>query len=443
MTPGERRETAIDIFKTALRAVDPAESVRLQMPHVLEAYRGRGFTKGILLVSFGKAAAPMAKAALEEVPPDAPVRGIVLTKHEHTQGFLFPGSIEVFEAGHPIPDEAGHLAASRVLELLEEADAGTFVLYLISGGGSALLSDPVDGINLADKQKATGLLLRSGATINELNAVRKHVSRVKGGRLAKAAYPAYGISLILSDVIGDSLDVIASGPTAPDPTTYDDAIAIVKKYKLVETMPQSVMAHLNAGSLGAVPDTPKKVDPVFGNIENIIIANNQRATEAARQRAFERGFVAVAPANNIQGEARIIAERFARAAISTKMRLQVPGRQSMCFVYGGETTVTVKGDGTGGRNTELALAFAREISGIDGITFISGGTDGTDGPTDAAGAIVDGSTIPNARAKGLDPEDYLDRNDSYTFFKETGGLVITGPTGTNVMDLYIALIEAL
>jgi glycerate-2-kinase len=272
--------------------------------------------------------------------------------------------------------------------------------------------------------------------------VRKHISRVKGGQLAKAAYPACGISLILSDVIGDSLDVIASGPTAADPTTYDDAIAILKKYNLVEKVPQGVMARLNAGSSGTIPDTPKKDDPVFGNIENIIIANNQKATGAAEERAFERGFIPVAPANNIQGEARIIAGRFARAAISTKNRLQVPGRQSMCFIYGGETTVTVKGDGTGGRNTELALAFALAVSGIDGITFLSGGTDGTDGPTDAAGAIVDGSTTPDARAKGFDPEDYLSRNDSYSFFKEAGGLVITGPTGTNVMDLHIALIEA-
>ena len=442
MTPTERRETVIDIFKTALRTVDPAESVQLHMPHVLEVYRSRGFTQGMLLVSFGKAAAPMMKAALEEIPADVPVRGIVLTKHDHMHGFSFPKSIEAFEAGHPIPDEAGHTAASRVLELLEEAHAGTFVLFLISGGGSALLSAPAEGISLADKQKATELLLRSGATINELNTIRKHLSRVKGGRLAMAAYPAYGISLILSDVIGDSLDVIASGPTAPDPTTYDDAIVIIKKYKLVEKMPQSVMARLNAGSSGAIPDTPKKDDPVFGNIENIIIANNQKATRAAQQKAFERGFVAVAPANNIQGEARTIGERLAAAAISTKNRLQVPGKQSMCFIYGGETTVTVKGEGAGGRNTEMALAVARAISGIDGITFLSGGTDGTDGPTDAAGAIVDGDTISNARANGLDPEDYLNRNDSYTFFKETGELIITGPTGTNVMDLYIALIEA-
>ncbi len=441
MNPKERREAIRDIFDAAVRAVDPGESVRQYMPHVLNAYRSRNL-KEIILIGFGKAAVPMAKAAIAELPDDISLKGIVLTKYGHVKDAVFPASIEVFEAGHPVPDEAGEKAAQRIIGLVNGANEETLVLNLISGGGSALLAASSEGTTLRDKQEITGLLLKSGATIDEINTVRKHISRVKGGQLAKAAYPAYGISLILSDVIGDSLDVIASGPTAADPTTYDDAIAILKKYNLVDKMPRGVMARLNAGLSGMIPDTPKKDDPVFGNIENIIIANNQKATEAAERRALEHGFIAVAPANNIQGEARIIAVRFARAAISTKNRLQVPGRQSMCFIYGGETTVTVRGDGTGGRNTELALAFALAVSGIDGITFLSGGTDGTDGPTDAAGAIVDGSTTPDARAKGLDPEDYLSRNDSYSFFKEAGGLVITGPTGTNVMDLYIALIEA-
>jgi len=441
MTADERKQTIRDIFEAAIRAVEPGASVRECMPHVLDVYREKAL-KEIIFISFGKAAAPMAKAAIEGLPPEIPVKGVVLTKYGHVKDAVFPASVRVFEAGHPIPDEAGVNAAREIVRLAAGANERSLVLNLVSGGGSALLSLPAEGLSLAEKQAVTGLLLKSGAAIDELNTVRKHISGVKGGQLAKAAYPAPGISLILSDVIGDRLDVIASGPTAPDPTTYDDAIAILRKYDLMDKVPEQVLIHLNSGSSGVIPDTPKKDDPVFASIENIIIANNQKATAAAQQKAFERGFVAVAPANNIQGEARVIAGRFAAAAISTHKRLQVPGRQSMCFIYGGETTVTVKGDGAGGRNTELALAFAREISGIDGITFLSGGTDGTDGPTDAAGAIVDGDTIPGARAKGLDPEDYLSRNDSYNFFKETGDLIITGPTGTNVMDIQIALIEA-
>jgi glycerate 2-kinase len=415
--------------------------VREFMPGVLDAYRERGL-KEIILVSFGKAAAPMAKAAIEDLPHEIPLRGVVLTKYGYVKDAVFPASVRVFEAGHPIPDGAGEDAAREIVRLAREADEKSLVLALISGGGSALLASPAEGIPLADKQAATDLLLKAGATIGELNTVRKHISRAKGGQLAKAAHPAHVMSLILSDVIGDRLDVIASGPTSPDPTTYGDALGVLEKYDLLDKVPAAVARHLQAGASGDVPDTPKKDDPVFGNVRNIIIANNRKATAAAQQRAFEHGFIAVAPANNIEGEARVIAERIARAAISTKNRLQVPGKQGMCFIYGGETTVTVTGSGTGGRNTELALAFALAVSGIDGITFLSGGTDGTDGSTDAAGAIVDGDTIPDARAKGLNPEDYLGRNDSYSFFKEAGGLVITGPTGTNVMDLYIALIEA-
>lgn len=441
MTPSERKEAIRDIFDAGVRAVEPGASVKEFMPDVLEAFSGKGLNE-IVFISFGKAAVPMAKAAVDAIPAGIPVGGVVLTKYGHVMGASFPASIAVHEAGHPIPDEAGHAGADAILKLLAGADENTLVLCLISGGGSALLASPAEGISLADKQAATDLLLKAGATIEELNAVRKHISRVKGGQLGKAAHPAHVISLILSDVIGDRLDVIASGPTAPDPTTYDSALGVLKKYDLLDKVPAAVARHLQTGASSGMPDTPKEGDPVFGNIRNIIIANNQKATAAAQQRAFEHGFIAVAPANNIQGEARIIADRIARAAISTKNRLQVPGRQGMCFVYGGETTVTVKGAGTGGRNTEMALAFALAVAGTGGMTFLSGGTDGTDGPTDAAGAVADGNTAPDARARGIDPDAHLERNDSYTFFKQAGGLVITGPTGTNVMDLYITLIEA-
>ncbi|MDD3846275.1 MAG: glycerate kinase [Syntrophorhabdaceae bacterium] len=441
MTPKERRDAIVDIFTAGLRAVDPARSVRQRMPHVLDICRERGITE-VEVVGFGKGAVTMARAAMEELNDQVHARGIVLTKYGHVHGAVFRGEMEVYEAGHPIPDQAGHDAAQKVLEVLTDADETMLVLFLISGGGSALLAAPAEGISLADKQSVTDLLLRSGATIDELNTVRKHLSRVKGGRLAKAAYPAHGISLILSDVIGDRLDVIASGPTAPDPSTYADALGVLGKYDLTGAVPANVMKILRDGVAGILPETPKKGDPVFENFENIIIAGNQKATRAAELRAVELGFNAVAPANNVEGEARKLGERYARAVRSTQGWLSVPDRQSMCFIYGGEPTVTVKGNGKGGRNTELALAFALAVEGMEGVTFLSAGTDGTDGPTDAAGAIVDGGTVKMAREKGLKAEEYLERNDSYSFFKETGELLITGPTGTNVMDLHILLIEA-
>lgn len=440
MTPSERRQAIRDIFEAGIRAADPGVSVHESMPDALDIYRSKDL-KEIVLLSFGKAAVPMAKAAIEDISQEIPVRGIVLTKYGHAKDASFPASIKVCEAGHPIPDEAGESAAREILRLASEAGETSLVLALISGGGSSLLTVPAHGISLADKQAVTEMLLKSGAAIDEINAVRKHISAVKGGQLAKAAFPAHGISFILSDVIGDRLDVIASGPTAPDTSTFSTALGILDKYGISGRVPAAVTQHLKAGASGALPETPKKDDPVFGNFQNIIVANNQKATAAAQQEAFEQGFIPVSPANNVRGEARVIAGRLAQAAISTKKRLKVPGRQAMCFIYGGETTVTVTGSGMGGRNTEMALAFSRGISGTGGITFLAGGTDGTDGPTDAAGAIVDGSTFPDARARGLDPEAYLTRNDSYTFFKETGGLVTTGPTGTNVMDLYIILIE--
>ncbi len=441
MTPHERREAIRTIFETGIAAVEPGASVHEFMPHVLDAYRVRGLQE-VILIGFGKAAVPMAKAAIEGLPREIPLKGIVLTKYGHAKEASFPATVKVAEAGHPLPDEAGEDAAREILRLVEQADAKSLILALISGGGSALLVVPPDGITLADKQKVTELLLKNGASIDELNIVRKHISRVKGGQLAKAAHPAHCVSLILSDVIDDRLDVIASGPTAADPSTYGDALAVLEKYHLIGEVSEGVTEHLRAGSLGAVPDTPKPDDPIFGDVENIIVANNVKAMHAALSKAEEFGVVALAPAGNIKGEARTIGERFARAAISTKRRLEAPGRPGMCFIYGGETTVTVKGDGMGGRNTEMALAVALAISGTDGITFLAGGTDGTDGPTDAAGAIVDGGTIPSARAQGLDPEEYLNRNDSYNFFRRTGELLVTGPTGTNVMDLYIALIES-
>jgi glycerate-2-kinase len=314
------------------------------------------------------------------------------------------------------------------------------VVCLISGGGSALFVAPAEGLSLDDKQVMTRILLKGGADIVELNTVRKHLSRVKAGRLAEAASPARVLSLILSDVIGDPLDFIASGPTSPDTTTWADALAIVTRYDTAGEMPQKILQLLRDGVGGKIPDTPKKGDPLFDRVENIIIGSNRIATEAARKKAQRLGYEPVVLTTELHGEARDAAQWVYRQVLESQSCL-ASGRKRICLIAGGETTVTVRGKGLGGRNTEMALAFAMAIEGTSGITFLSAGTDGTDGPTDAAGAFADGETIPKARALGLDAQSFLDNNDSYHFFEKTGGLFKTGATGTNVMDLQIILIE--
>jgi glycerate 2-kinase len=423
-----------DIFYVGLRAVDPYEAVRAHLDRLLSFYKNGGFTK-LYLVGFGKAAHGMAKA-LTENAPGLITKGILVTKYGHSRGVLSE-NVEIFEAGHPVPDNNGFIATRRIIDMLRQADRQTLVVCLISGGGSALLVSPYNGITLEEKQEATRLLLMAGADINEMNTVRKHLSLVKGGRLAELAFPAGVVSLILSDVIGDPLDVIASGPTSPDTTTYKDAAHVIDKYGLGDRIPRSVSELLRQGCEGIVPETPKQGNPLFDRVENIIVGSNKKATGAARQRALELGFDATILSNELQGEARVAAKQLADKAKGVRS-----GGRPVCLIAGGETTVTVKGNGLGGRNTEMALAFAVEIDGLEGITFLSAGTDGTDGPTDAAGAIVDGTTISSARRLGLDPHAYLANNDSYTFFKETGGLLITGPTGTNVMDIQVVLVGA-
>jgi glycerate 2-kinase len=330
-------------------------------------------------------------------------------------------------------------ATGEVLKLLKQADEGTFVVFLISGGGSALLTCPYEGLSLAEKQVVTELLLKAGANIQELNTVRKHISAVKGGRLAEIAYPAKMVSLILSDVIGNPLDVIASGPTSPDTSTYDDAMKVIQKYGLAARVPGNVINILISGAQGHIPETPKKGAPVFSGMNNIIIGSNAIAVEAAKKAAERSGYKTTVISTELSGEASQVAKYLARAALSRKKTLHKG--EKVCLLAGGETTVTVKGDGKGGRNTELALAFGIEIQGEPGITFLSAGTDGTDGPTDAAGAIVTSQMFSEAVKHGLDPQDYLTRNDSYTFFNTIKCLVITGPTGTNVMDIQLILLE--
>ena len=433
------REPLFEIFHAALEAADPYGIVARHSDEVLARYWQGGFTR-LYLVAFGKAASPMVRAAIETMG-QAVTGGVAITKYGHLAPSEKHLAIDFREAGHPLPDENGLAATMEIIRLAGTFDARTFVLCLISGGGSALLVAPYGAISLKEKQEAVDLLLKGGATIHELNAVRKHLSRVKGGRLAQIMSPATIESLILSDVMGDDLDVIASGPTAPDTSTYEGALRVVEKYGLSTRLAPSILGLLKEGASGAAPETPKAGDPVFSRVVNRIVGNNSGALEAAARKARALGFDAAVSPEPVQGEARDAGRRLAQKAMAVQSGRSPEAHTKRCLISGGETTVSVKGHGLGGRNMELALAFALAVEGREGITLLSAGTDGTDGPTDAAGAIVDGKTAPDARARGISPEDYLARNDSYHFFEKAGGLLRTGPTGTNVMDIQVMLVK--
>jgi glycerate-2-kinase len=424
------------IFEAGIRAADPETATAMHAERLRALYREKGFSR-LLVIGFGKASLPMARS-MEGSFGDMIDDGAIITSYGHGVDHGLK-KIRVREAGHPIPDENGLAGTAEIIRLAGAADGGTLAVVLISGGGSALFVSPQERISLGEKQGITSLLLKAGADIREMNAVRKHLSMVKGGRLAELLYPATTVSLILSDVIGDPLDVIASGPTSPDPSTYDDALAVIERYGLMERTPRGVAEFLLKGSGRGHPETPKEGNPVFSKVENRIIGGNRLALEAARMKAEEFGIETEILGSAISGEARDAGRWLARRALGSKLKQKtgVP----RCLVSGGETTVTVTGRGKGGRNMELALAFAMEVGGTTGITLLSAGTDGIDGPTDAAGAIVDGSTAAGARESGLKPEDYLADNDSYNFFRKAGGLLVTGPTGTNVMDIQIVVIE--
>ncbi len=426
------------MFYAALQAVDPYKSTSLYTDKIRSIFQN-GQYRNLIVIGFGKASCPMAKA-IEDQLFDLIDSGIIITKYKHCPSSYKIKKIQILEAGHPVPDENGLKATEIIINYLKGADRNSLLVCLISGGGSALFVYPYEGVTLSEKQRVTELLLKAGANISELNTVRKHISKVKGGRLAEIAYPAKIISLILSDVIGDKLDVIASGPTAPDKMKYNDALKVIKKYGLTELTPSSVLETLHRGANGLIPETPKKGDKAFRKVENIIIGSNKKAIDAAKTRAESLGLQAEILSSEISGEASDIGKWLAKKAIETCNLLSARHNRKI-LISGGETTVTVKGNGLGGRNMELALSFAIEIEGIDGITLLSAGTDGTDGPTDAAGAIVDGETIKKAKAIELNPKEYLENNDSYNFFNKIDGLFVTGPTGTNVMDIQIIVIR--
>ena len=443
----EMKQMARAIFLKAVEAVDPSKKlkdlVRIDRDRLWirededseKTFDVNAF-KRIFLIGTGKAATSMAQA-IEEIFGDRITKGVITTKYGH---FLPLKKTEIIEAGHPIPDQKGYEGTKKIKDLLKESGPEDLVLFLLSGGGSALLPLPVDGITLEEKQEVTQLLLDCGADIKEINTIRKHISQIKGGWLAKWAYPSTVIGFILSDVVGDPLDVIASGPTVPDPSTFSEAWEILKKYDLVEKIPSSIRRHLLLGKEGKIEETPKPGDLVFEKVNHILIGSNILALRAAEKEASSYGLHSLILSSSIVGETREAA-RFHAAIAKEVISSGNPISRPACIISGGETTVTIKGHGLGGRNQEFALAGALEIYGIEKVVLLSGGTDGTDGPTDASGAIADHTTIHRARSKGLDARAYLENNDAYPFFKKLGDLLIIGPTHTNVMDVRILLVD--
>jgi hydroxypyruvate reductase len=423
---GQLRRQALAIFKAALRAANPAEAVARAL-----AQEDYSRYRHIYVVGAGKAGASMARAA-ERVLGRRIARGLLNVK----DGPIAPlRRIELHECGHPVPDQRGVDGARRIAEIAAAAGADDLVLCLISGGASALLPLPADPITLDEKQEVTKLLLACGASIHEINAVRKHISQIKGGQLARLAYPAQVLALLLSDVIGDNLDVIGSGPTAPDASTFALARAILEKYGIFDRTPASIRERIEGGARGRLPETPKPGDPLFKHVRNVVIGSNRLAVDAAAARARQLGFRTLVLSTFIEGETREIARM--HAAIAQEIvHAGRPLKPPACVITGGETTVTIRGDGLGGRNQEFVLSAAIDISGLPNVAVLSAGTDGSDGPTDAAGAIADGRTL----ARNPHAPEFLARNDSYRYFESLGDLVVTGPTNTNVMDVRLILV---
>jgi len=449
MSAAQQRDQAMALVRAALAAVEPGAAVRRALrvtepgdePVALEA-GGQRYSPGaggrVLVTGCGKASVAMTHAVVELLGP-AVSGGLVITKHGATQEASV-GPVEVACAAHPVPDAAGDKAARRLVQKLDGLTAEDLVICLISGGGSALMTLPVEGVSLEELQEVNDLLLGAGAPIEAINAVRKHLSRVKGGQLAALAAPARVLTLILSDVVGSPLDVIASGPTAPDPTTHADALEVLRRYRLLDRVPAAALDHLRKGEAGETLETPGPDDPLFsGRVNNVLVGANEQAALAAVDAAAALGFNSMLLTTYLQGEAR----EAGRALAAILRELCLHGRplaRPACVVLGGETTVTLgEGHGKGGRNQELALAAALDLAGLEDCMLVALATDGGDGPTDAGGALCDGGTVARARALGLDPVRHLERNDAYPLFKALGDLLMLGQTGTNVNDITLLL----
>ena len=446
------REALERIYRAGLDPVRPDRLIRSGVSVTGQTLRVAGWdgavdlhgVRRIVVIGAGKASASMA-LALEELLGDRISGGTIATKAGHGEPLT---RIEVIESGHPVPDEASHRAARAIIRHCRDADADTLVIGLISGGGSALLAAPLETaggaahLGLDDKRKVTELLLACGATIQEMNCVRKHLSQVKGGRLAALIHPARSLNLILSDVVGDRLDTIASGLTAADATTYADALAITDRYGVTAALPGAARHVLEAGRDGRLPETPKPGAAELAGVHNVLLGSNLAALDAARREAQAQGWPTLALSSQIVGEAREVAKVYL-AIGSDIARHGVAATAPCCVIGGGETTVTLRGDGSGGRSQEMALTFlteSAEHAERRRLHFLAASTDGTDGPTDATGAFADPTVYDAAQRLGLNPRQYLDRNDSYTFFDRVGGLLRTGPTRTNVGDLQMLLI---
>jgi hydroxypyruvate reductase len=442
-TPPDLRAFAARLQRAALAAVEPAEAVYKFVSRIGDqlligkhSYHLGAYDR-IFVVGAGKASIPMADAVCEVLREHLSGGGVI-TKYHHVDRAL-PAVVRVHEAGHPIPDQNSVDATRDLAELLRAATSRDLIFCVLSGGGSALMTLPADDITLIDLQTTTQSLLRAGATIHQINAIRKHLDLIKGGGLARLANGAQLVSLILSDVVGDDLSVIASGPAAPDPSTFADAWQVIEQFGLIDQLPVSIRARLERGRSGDIPDTPKPGDPLFERVQTAIIGSNAIAAQAAESAAKKLGFNTLLLSTSIQGEAREVAQ--VAAAIAKEIRqYNRPIQKPACVIWGGETTVTLKGHGLGGRNQELALAAAIAIENLPNTLIVALGTDGTDGPTDAAGAIAAGDTLGRARAIGLDAFAHLADNDAYHFFQPLGDLIMTGPTGTNVNDLLFLLV---
>jgi len=442
------------VFRAGLQRVDPVGMMEKQLrlkgndlvidtgteKHVVKLKKNGK----ILVTGMGKASSRMA-LGLEKILGDRIDSGIIAVKYGHTEKLK---RITLMEAGHPVPDEGSVRAAGAIIDFIQKAGKDDLIINLVSGGGSAVMCSPCTTgsgqcLPLEEKQSVSKILLACGADIHEINCIRKHLSNVKGGRLAEIMYPARSLNLILSDVVGDNLDAIASGATVPDPTTFSDVMKIVERYSLADKLPKGVMEHFRAGAEGKILDTPKPGSEIFNNTTNILIGTNHHALLAAEDEAKKLGCSTLVLTSVLTGEAREIAHFFAaigRDACRWRDRKSLP----LCVIAGGETTVTLKGTGLGGRNQEMALSFMDDMGRSPGfaerIFFISAGTDGNDGPTDAAGAFATLEIYNRARDLGLDPEKYITASDSYHFFEQAGGLLKTGPTGTNVCDIQVLLV---
>jgi hydroxypyruvate reductase len=440
MAAKQLKTDARRIFDAGIAAVDPVAAVQHAVTRQGDALSVAGeiydlrHYAHVYVIGAGKAGATMAQGLAAELH-DRLTAGAVTVKYDHV---VPVASVTLYEAGHPIPDAAGVRGAEAMMQVAQQAGENDLVFCLLSGGGSALAPAPCVGITLEEKQQLTSLLLACGASIDEINTLRKHLSRLKGGQLARLVAPARLITLVLSDVVGDRLDVIASGPTVPDASTFADCHAIITRYGLMDQLPPCIRDHLQRGCAGQVLETPKAGEPVFARHQTVLIGSNRIALQAAAQQARHLGYTPLILSSAVQGEAREIARLY--AAIAHEIRQSdLPLPPPVCVLAGGETTVTLRGNGKGGRNQEFALAAAIDIDGLDGVAILSGGTDGTDGPTDAAGAFADGTTIHRAQTLGLRAEAFIQRSDSYHFFAALDDLLFTGPTGTNVMDIYMLL----